>query len=69
VEELLIPGDLAAELASRPGSEEYFLSLSKSVRKNILQWLVLAKRSETRIRRITEIAELAADKRKPKQFT
>jgi uncharacterized protein YdeI (YjbR/CyaY-like superfamily) len=69
VEELVIPADLAAGLRKRPGSEDYFLSLSKSVRKSILQWLVLAKRSETRIRRITEIAQLAADKKKPKQFT
>lgn len=68
VEELIIPEDLAEEFKSKAGSMEYFLSLSKSVRKSILQWLVLAKRPETRQKRITEIAELAAGKLKPKQF-
>jgi len=68
VEELNIPEDLAEALDAKSGSKEYFLSLSKSVRKSILQWLVLAKRPETRQKRITEIVELAAQKMKPKQF-
>jgi uncharacterized protein YdeI (YjbR/CyaY-like superfamily) len=62
VEELNIPEDLAKELDSKSGSKEYFLSLSRSVRKSILQWLVLAKRSETRQKRIAEIVGLAAQK-------
>jgi uncharacterized protein YdeI (YjbR/CyaY-like superfamily) len=68
VEELKIPKDLAKKFKTLPGSKDYFLSLSKSVRKSILQWLVLAKRPETRKKRIDEIAELAAQKLKPKQF-
>jgi uncharacterized protein YdeI (YjbR/CyaY-like superfamily) len=68
VEELQVPSDLTEAFSSRPGSEEYFMSLSNSVRKSILQWLVLAKRAETRQKRITEIAELARQKLKPKQF-
>lgn len=68
VEELTIPKDLAKAFKTQPGSKPYFLSLSKSVRKGILQWLVLAKRPETRQNRVNEIAELAAQKRKPKQF-
>lgn len=68
VEELKIPEDLATEFTGNPGSEDYFLSLSRSVRKGILQWLVLAKRPETRQKRVAEIAELAARKLKPKQF-
>ena len=68
VEELTIPKDLTAAFKSHPGSKDFFLSLSKSVRKSILQWLVLAKRPETRQKRINEIAELAAQKLKPKQF-
>jgi|GEM_PF-3287905 len=47
---------------------DYFLSLSKSVRKAMLQWLVLAKRAETREKRITEIVECAGKNMKPKQF-
>jgi hypothetical protein len=34
----------------------------------MLQWLVLAKRPETRMKRITEIVALAAQGMKPKQF-
>ncbi len=68
VEELIIPKDLQKELKARKGSKEFFLSLSKSSRKAILQWLVLAKRPETRQKRILEIAELAAQKLKPVPF-
>jgi uncharacterized protein YdeI (YjbR/CyaY-like superfamily) len=68
VEELKIPDDLKAAFQSKPGSIDFFLSLSKSGRKAILQWLVLAKREETRQKRINEIAELAAKKLKPPQF-
>lgn len=68
VEEVMIPIDLVREFESKPGSGEYFLSLSRSVRKSILQWLVLAKRPETRQKRMSEIADLAARKLKPKQF-
>jgi uncharacterized protein YdeI (YjbR/CyaY-like superfamily) len=68
VEELKVPTDLANGFRTQPGAKNYFLSLSKSVRKSILQWLVLARRPETRQKRIIEIAELAAQKLKPKQF-
>jgi uncharacterized protein YdeI (YjbR/CyaY-like superfamily) len=68
VEKLKIPKDLADEFKNKPGAKDYFTSLSKSVRKSILQWLVLAKRPETRQKRINEIAELASHQLKPKQF-
>ena len=68
VEELKIPDDLAKEFQARPGAAPFFSALSKSVRKSILQWLVLARRPETRQNRILEIAELAARGLKPKQF-
>lgn len=68
VEDLKIPKDLAAAFKSRSGSKNFFLSLSRSARKSILQWLILAKRSETRQKRINEIAELASKGMKPKQF-
>jgi uncharacterized protein YdeI (YjbR/CyaY-like superfamily) len=68
VEELIIPKDLLKEFKIKSGSEDYFLSLSKSVRKAILQWLVMAKRPETRAIRIAEIVEMASQGKKPKQF-
>lgn len=68
VEELIIPKDLEKAFRNHKDSKDYFLSLSKSVRKMMLQWIVLAKRPETRQKRIDEIAELAGEKKKPKQF-
>ena len=68
VEELTIPEDLEAAFQANEGSKDFFMGLSKSVRKAILQWLVLAKQQTTRQKRINEIAELAAQKLKPKQF-
>ncbi|TSJ41340.1 YdeI/OmpD-associated family protein [Fluviicola chungangensis] len=68
VEELIIPEDLERAFELQEGSRAFFLSLSKSVRKMMLAWLVLAKRPETRQKRIDEIVESAAQKRKPKQF-
>lgn len=68
VEELVVPLDLETAFANNPDARDYYLSLSKSIRKAILQWVVLAKRSETRIRRITEIVALAEQEQKPRTF-
>ncbi len=68
VEALLIPEDLKGEFVNYKGSMEYFDSLSKSVKKILLYWIVSAKRKETRQKRILEIAENASKNLKPKQF-
>ncbi|MBX3240074.1 MAG: YdeI/OmpD-associated family protein [Chitinophagaceae bacterium] len=68
VEELIIPEDLEKAFKKHKGSKDYFLSLSKSARKIMLSWIVLAKRPETRQKRIDEIAICAGQKKKPKQF-
>lgn len=68
VEELEISEDLEKEFNTREGSKEYFLSLSKSVKKSMLQWIKLAKRPETRQKRIVELVEHANRKIRPKQF-
>lgn len=59
VEELIIPKDLEKAFKLRPGSKKHFLNLSKSVRKFYLAQLVLAKRPETREKRIADIVGLA----------
>jgi uncharacterized protein YdeI (YjbR/CyaY-like superfamily) len=66
VEELLIPEDLDAALSLKPNARDYFLSCSKSARKAMLQWLVMAKRVETRQNRVNEIVTLAGQNKKPK---
>lgn len=68
VEELIIPEDLGEAFQNYAGSEDYFLGLSKSVKKMMLQWIVLARRPETRKKRIDEIVARAAEKDRPKQF-
>jgi uncharacterized protein YdeI (YjbR/CyaY-like superfamily) len=68
VEDLIIPLDLETAFANNPVAGDYYVNLSKSIRKGILQWLVLAKRSETRLRRIKEIVALAKQKQTPKIF-
>ncbi len=67
-EALIIPEDLEKEFQKRIKAKEYFLGLSRSDKRNILQWLVLAKKQETRTKRILEIVELAELNQKPKQF-
>lgn len=68
VEALVIPEDLKREFASYKGSMEFFDSLSKSVKKGLLYWVISAKRKETRQKRISEVAENASNNLKPKQF-
>lgn len=68
VEEQLIPPDLEKAFKKHKGSKDYFEGLGKSVRKQMLYWVVSAKRPETREKRIHEIAEHAGRKVKPKQF-
>ena len=68
VDALLVPPDLAQALQASPVADSYFASLSRTNRRNLLQWLVLARRPETRQRRLAEIVTLAAQQLKPAQF-
>ncbi|WP_370629711.1 YdeI family protein [Flavobacterium sp. NKUCC04_CG] len=69
VEELIIPADLEIAFNKHKDSKDYFLSLSKSKRKMILSWIVLAKRQETKQKRIDEVVESMLKKQLPKQLT
>lgn len=65
-EALIVPLDLKVTFQKKPNARSYFLSLSRSDKRAILQWLVVAKRPETRQNRITEIVESADKNLKPK---
>src|SRR5215207_9185121 len=52
VEALVIPDDLAVAFAESPGAREAFNRLSRTNRRNILQWIATAKRPQTRAKRI-----------------
>jgi uncharacterized protein YdeI (YjbR/CyaY-like superfamily) len=60
VERLEVPVDLAATLDANPPARERWDAFPKSARRAMLAWLVLAKRPETRQKRITAIATRAA---------
>lgn len=68
VEALELPRDLLSAFRKHKGSKAYFNSLSKSIKKMMLQWIVMARRPETRQHRIEQIASLAAQQKKPAQF-
>jgi uncharacterized protein YdeI (YjbR/CyaY-like superfamily) len=60
VENLVVPGDLAAALAARPGAAEQWEAFPPSAKRLILTWILDAKRPETRARRIDKTAGDAA---------
>ncbi|WPR75193.1 YdeI/OmpD-associated family protein [Algoriphagus sp. NG3] len=68
VEELIIPADLEAGFAGKLNAKDFFMGLSKSVRKMILAWLVFAKTADTRQKRIDEIIKSAGQNLKPKHL-
>lgn len=68
VEELKVPEDLETALKTHAEAYAYFNQLSKSVRKGMLYWVISAKRTATREKRIAEIVQNAGENQKPKAF-
>lgn len=60
VEAMEVPDDLAAALDAEPEARRHFDAFTAGRRKQILRWLVDAKRPATRERRIAEVVRLAA---------
>lgn len=60
VEDLIVPPDLAEALAGLAGARANWDAFPRSPRRAILEWIVLAKRPETRESRIRAAAEAAA---------
>ncbi|MCF0074953.1 YdeI/OmpD-associated family protein [Dyadobacter sp. CY261] len=69
VEELIAPDDLLNELAKNAVALSFFQKLSKSDKRNLLQWVAFAKRDNTRRKRIEEIVEFTGQNLKPKILT
>jgi uncharacterized protein YdeI (YjbR/CyaY-like superfamily) len=57
---LQVPDDLQAAFACHPGAEAGFAAFPPSARRALLEWLALARRPETRARRVEAAAEGAA---------
>lgn len=68
IEALIVPQDLETALSKHKGATDYFMGLSKSIKKMILYWVKTARQQETREKRINEIAEQAALGKKPKHL-
>ncbi len=60
VDALEVPPDLAAALAATPPAAERFDGFAPSYRRNVLRWIKLAKRPETRSQRIAKTVALSA---------
>ena len=67
VENLVVPHDLAAEFAARPGAAEQWESFPRSAKRAILVWIADAKRPETRAKRVAQTASEAAEGRRARQ--
>ena len=59
VEDLIVPADLASALEARSPARGNWDAFPPSARRAMLQWVVEARRPETRAKRIAEIAEKA----------
>ena len=68
IEELIIPADLAAAFKKNKKAHTYYDTLSRSDKRAILLWLIMAKRPETRAKRIAEVVALANESKKPKHL-
>lgn len=63
-----VPDDLATAFARHPGSAENFAGFPPSARRAILEWILTAKRVETRSARVEETADLAARGQRANQW-
>ena len=64
---LIIPADLASALARNPQADKHFQAFPPSARRAILEWITLAKRPETRARRIQQTVTQAAHNQRANQ--
>lgn len=60
VEALEVPPDLSDALAAYPQAAAHFDAFPRSVKRNILEWILTAKKADTRAQRIDETARLAS---------
>ena len=65
IEALIIPADLHEALTANEIANQHFESFSNTVKKNILFWIQNAKRSETRLKRINQTVDSAAQNKNP----
>ncbi len=65
IESLIIPTDLKQALEANETANQYFEGFSNSSKKNILFWIESAKRPQTRLKRIEQTINSAAQNKNP----
>ena len=68
VEDLVMPADLKKQFAGNKTAHRYWTAFPPSVKKGILQWILSAKRPETREKRILETLRLAEQNIRANQY-
>jgi uncharacterized protein YdeI (YjbR/CyaY-like superfamily) len=68
VEDLAVPDDLAAALDAAPLARAHWDAFPRSVRRGILEWIVHARRPETRAKRVAETADRASRNERANQW-
>jgi uncharacterized protein YdeI (YjbR/CyaY-like superfamily) len=68
VEQLIVPSDMGQALAENPVARTNWEAFSRSTRRGILEWILNAKREETRAKRLEETVRLAAQNIKANQY-
>lgn len=68
VENLVVPNDLSIALNKHEGAMEFFQSQSKSIKKQMLYWIIIPKRAETRRKRIEELVQAASQGKRLDRF-
>ncbi|MCU0432693.1 MAG: YdeI/OmpD-associated family protein [Bacteroidia bacterium] len=68
VEELELPADLAAALSKNKKAKTYFDAFPRSAKRGILEWIMNAKREETRQKRVSETVMLAEKNVRANQY-
>jgi uncharacterized protein YdeI (YjbR/CyaY-like superfamily) len=69
VDQLTIPPDMQKLFDKNKTAEKNFLAFPASTRRGILEWILNAKRSETRQKRVEETVTLAAQNIRANQYT
>jgi uncharacterized protein YdeI (YjbR/CyaY-like superfamily) len=68
IEALEIPPDLQRAIETDPIAQQNFEAFPRSAKRGILEWVISAKRPETRAKRIAETVRLAAENKRANQW-
>jgi uncharacterized protein YdeI (YjbR/CyaY-like superfamily) len=68
IEQLEVPPDLQKALKQLKGAAANWEAFPRSVKRGILEWISIAKKAETRAKRVEETARLAGENKRANQW-